>query len=80
LRAVYPEYKEVWDTKKRGYWKDVQSQKVFFDQLAVKLNIQKPEDWLKVKCKQVTDEGGSFVNAYYNSSVLTGNILSYESL
>jgi hypothetical protein len=37
--------------------------------LAIKLNIQRPEDWYKVPLTSVLREGGSFVNSYYKSSL-----------
>jgi hypothetical protein len=71
LLAIYPEHADVWRSiVPRGYWKDVQNQRHFFDQLAKKLNIQQPENWDKVTLKTVLSEGGTFVNAYYNSSVV----------
>jgi hypothetical protein len=60
-------------TRLYGYWKDLQNQKKFFDQLAIKWNIQKPEDWHKVTYKMVVKEGGSFVSDYYNGSLTQGN-------
>jgi hypothetical protein len=63
-----------------GYWKDKQNQKEFFDQLAVKWNIQKLEDWNKVTNKMVLQEGGySIINTYYSGSLLQGTkvFLSY---
>jgi hypothetical protein len=58
--------------KPQGYWKDMANQRLFFDQLAHKLNIQKPEDWAAVSSKTILDEGGAFVNRYYKSSVVNG--------
>jgi hypothetical protein len=67
LQAVYPDY--ISTAKPRGYWKDKKNQKEFFDQLAVKWNIQKPEDWHTVSTKKVIkEEGGSFIVTYYNGS------------
>jgi hypothetical protein len=60
-----PEYKEP--NNSVGYWKDVQNQKEFFDRLAVKWNIQKPEDWNKVTATMVLKEGGRFIKKNYPS-------------
>jgi hypothetical protein len=58
----------------RGYWKDKQNQKEFFDQLAIKWNIQNPEDWNKVTREMVYKEGGrDFLNTFYNGSLQQGN-------
>ena len=60
-------------TKSPGYWKDLQNQKAFFDQLAIKWNIQKLDDWNKFTQKMACREGGgSFINKYYNSSLQKG--------
>jgi hypothetical protein len=74
LQAIYPDYvpKERPVAKPRGYWKDKQNQKEFFDQLAVKWNIQKPEDWNKVTNKMLFKEGGSFIAKYYKKSLHLG--------
>jgi hypothetical protein len=58
--------------KEQGYWKDKRNQKAFFDQLAVKLNIQKLEDWNNVAPSTVFKEGGHFIHLHYNSSVRQG--------
>ena len=72
LQAVCPDY--VPTAKPQGYWKDKQNQKEFFDQLAIKWNIQKPEDWNNVTYKMVLNEqGGNFIKAYYNGSLQQGN-------
>jgi hypothetical protein len=63
-------------TKPRGHWKDKENQKEFFDQLAIKWNIQKPEDWHKVTNKMVMKEGGGFVTHYYNNSLKYGTNVS----
>jgi hypothetical protein len=74
LQAVYPEHKEIWKDVllQRGYWQDIVHQRKFFDQLAIKLQIQKPEDWYNVHWKTVVNEGGSFVARYYNASLVQG--------
>jgi hypothetical protein len=74
LKASYPDYAPM--TKTRGYWKDKENQKKFFDQLAIKWNIQKQEDWNKVTYDMMLKEGGSFIVHYYNSSVQQGNNVS----
>jgi hypothetical protein len=68
LQAIYPDYVPTASTAKpRGYWKDKENQKAFFDQLAIKWNIQKPEDWNKVTREVVVKEGGYFIKWNYNS-------------
>jgi hypothetical protein len=55
-----------------GYWKDKQNQKEFFEKLAIKWNIQKPEDWHKVTLRAAVKEGGHFITTRYNSSLQQG--------
>jgi hypothetical protein len=62
----------VRDAKPLGYWKDVKNQRTFFDQLATKLEVTTPEDWLAVPKKVLLEEGGRFVYTQYNGSLLQG--------
>jgi hypothetical protein len=73
LQTLYPE--KTFDYKKpHSYWKDKQNQKAFFDRLAIKWNIQKPEDWNTVTVYMVLKEGGKFISHYYNNSVKQGKV------
>jgi hypothetical protein len=71
LRSVYPEHNEVWKDWERKViptnWKDIKNQRKFFDQLALELGIQNPEDWNFVHSKDIAKAGGSFVYRYYGS-------------
>jgi hypothetical protein len=71
LRRVYPEYMP--DRKPQWYWENLKNQKIFFDQLAVKLNIQKPEDWYMVTNQVIRYHGGHFLSKYYKNSLIAGN-------
>jgi hypothetical protein len=42
--------------------------------LAVKLDIQKPEDWQRVGVNTILKEGGNFLVTYYKSSVSRGKL------
>jgi hypothetical protein len=53
-------------------WKDLSTQKAFLDKLAIKLNIQKPEDWTKVTTNMAVKEGGHFIDRYYKGSLAKG--------
>jgi hypothetical protein len=73
LQATYPEHE--WSRKNVhpiGYWKDIKNQRHFFEQLAIKLNIQKPEDWYGVLRSTILKEGAYFVSSYYNGSLVKG--------
>jgi hypothetical protein len=69
LQAVYPELQ--WQSS-GSYWKHISNQKLFFDQLAIKLNIQQPEDWYRVSKATILREGGQFIVNYYSSSPIKG--------
>jgi hypothetical protein len=75
LSTTYPEKKWVEPERKpNGYWRDLQNQRTFFNQLAVKLNIQHPEDWYKVHKKTVINFGGTFIDSsLYGGSIRKGN-------
>jgi hypothetical protein len=77
LKAIYPDF--VPSKHPRGHWQNKESQKAFFDQLAIKLNIQKLDDWNKVTTKTVVKEGGAFIVNYYNQSLTQGTNVSYYS-
>jgi hypothetical protein len=71
LRTVYPEYN--WkkpERKPNGHWDDLYNQKAFFDELAIRLNIKKPEDWYSVSVEKVMKMGGSFIHKRYNGSLM----------
>jgi hypothetical protein len=81
MKSIYPEYSAYWhgytprDHKPHAYWKDVRHQRQFFDQLASKLNIQRPEQWYTVKWDTILEAGGTFVSNYYKGSVTKGTEL-----
>jgi hypothetical protein len=78
LRAVYPEYhwQEQGNHLPQGYWNSLQNQRQFFDSLAKKFNIQKPEDWYKITVDEVVHNGGSFIQRHYKGSLLRGTNLT----
>jgi hypothetical protein len=59
----------------KGHWTYKKNQKAFFDQLAIKWNIQKTEDWNKVTKDMILKEGGSFITNYYNGSLRQGKTI-----
>ena len=70
LRTIYPDH--TWTNashKSFGYWKDLNNQRKFFDDLAVKLHITKPEDWYSVSTKTLLEHDGSFIKTYYGSLI-----------
>jgi hypothetical protein len=62
----------------RGHLQDLRNQRKMMDNLAIKFNIQKPEDWYKVNVQTVLQEaGGSFIKNLYGGSLIKGNNLIY---
>jgi hypothetical protein len=84
LKAVYPEH--PWEASRfakraNNYWKDKANQKAFLDELAVKLNVKKPEDWYSVVTSQIEKNGGVSLLRYYRGSFRRGNgVVSYRIL
>jgi hypothetical protein len=77
LRTVYPgqQFDEPVKSKKLKplkYWNNVQNQRRFLDDLAVKLNIKSPEDWYSVKVETVVKLGGTFITRHYDGSLVRG--------
>jgi hypothetical protein len=64
------------NAKPRDFWKDISNQRSFFDQLAIKLNIEKASDWYRVTAQEVVNAGGHFISLYYNSSLIKGKEFS----
>ncbi len=71
LKAIYPEY-QITRTNVKGFWQNKVNQRVFLDNIARSLNIQSPEDWYTVRSDTIMARGGSFINRYYNSSLIQG--------
>jgi hypothetical protein len=72
---VYPEHQHVWQLRElspKGFWKDTENHRAFFDRLAKKFNIQQPDDWYRVTARMVAKEGGHFINSQYKGSLIRG--------
>jgi hypothetical protein len=54
------------------YWQDKRNHREFFDHLATKWNIQKPEDWYRVTARMVVEQGGNFIHSHYDTSMFQG--------
>jgi hypothetical protein len=76
LKAAYPEHQHVWQhwrtNKPKRHWNVKENQRKFFDELAVKYNIQKPEDWYTITMNMI--KGGGFINTQYGGSLIQGNL------
>jgi hypothetical protein len=73
LQSVYPEHVTSSKNKSHRYWQDIQNQRKFFDSIAQKYEVYKPEDWQRITAGNVLKEGGSFIKSYYQGSVIQGN-------
>jgi hypothetical protein len=61
--------------KPKGYWKDINNQRAFFDEMASKHNLHNPRDWAAVSWETLLKEGGYFVSQYYKGSLLKGKLI-----
>jgi hypothetical protein len=84
LSAVYPDDK--WDSsmfqsvKKYGDLVSTNNQRKVFDSIAIKLKIQKMEDWYSVTANDIKQNGGSTILNYYNNSLRKGaNLLGVST-
>lgn len=57
-----------------------QNHKEFLDHTAKELNIEKPEDWYRVKTSDIRDRGGSAFLRYYGNSLHKAILSVYPSL
>jgi hypothetical protein len=55
----------------RNRW-SLANQRAFFDQLAMKLNLQRIEDWQSLRVATVVTMGGAFIKRTYNGSLING--------
>ncbi len=56
------------------HWRNLHTQKEFFDNLAKELKITTPNDWYKVTLEQVFERGGRSVLRDYKFSLISGMI------
>jgi hypothetical protein len=81
LQAIYPEHQHIWKNwkqhKPHKYWKSIENQRLFFDQLANKFGVVRPEDWYRVTGRMVMEEGGHFLSTNYKSSIVRGKQSRY---
>lgn len=56
-------------TYPRYFWKEKVNQRKFLDDVAFILGIKQPEEWGKVKYKEIIEYGGSGLLSNYNRSL-----------
>ena len=54
-------------SKEQYYWKNIENQKIFFDEFAKKHNIVHPMDWKRISTRKFIKEGGKQILKYYPS-------------
>ncbi len=72
LASVYPQH--TWDSNRftpSRTW-TMQEQKIFFDELARKLNIKSPGDWYNVRQTDLIKNGGRSILYRHNNSLIAG--------
>ncbi len=60
---------------KKGYWTHRGHQREFFDKYAEIMRFSSNEDWYKVSFGNIAAVGGRSILAYYNDSIMKGNLL-----
>lgn len=65
----------------RHNWHNLQDQRLFFEQLASKLNLKSPQDLVKIPKKTITEFGGKrLIDEYYNGSIFQAIKAIYPEL
>jgi len=73
LRSVYPHHSWCpwrFSHVPRNTWKHTWSQRLFFDELSLKLSIRSPEDWYLAKVQDLESSGASGILQRYRHSLL----------
>lgn len=75
LRDIYPTHDWApWKFARtpRGYWKDIENQRIYFDWLKKQLGYKNMEDWYNLSKDLVNEnEGSALLHRYYSGSVST---------
>ena len=58
----------AWRSQSKGFWEDKTNQRNFMDFLAKELQLEKHNDWYKIKAKEICDYGGRTLLCKYNHS------------
>lgn len=63
-----------WDPKwfsrvPRSYWNSIKNRRNFLDELAIKLDIKKSNDWGKISHRHFNEFGGRSLLSYFNGSL-----------
>lgn len=52
-----------------GFWTNKHNQKIFFERIAKKLNVNKVDDWYTISTSQIKNLGGSSLISFYGHSL-----------
>lgn len=66
--------------RNHGYWKEQKNQRKFFDDLAKKFQVTKPQHWGKIQVKRVAEHGGLALLNYYGGSLICALKSVYSGL
>jgi hypothetical protein len=53
----------------RGFWSSLQNQRLFLDDMALKMDVKSVDDWYSVTRSKVIQHGGAGLLKHYNGSV-----------
>jgi hypothetical protein len=67
LKTLYPNHQWKIKRKPRGYWKNLDNQRAFLDQIRSSLGIKNLNDWNNVTTVQLVQVGGSRMLTMYGS-------------
>ena len=71
--AVYADLRSpewvTMDCLPKGFWEDSINWRRYFDWLAIKLGIERPEDWYQVSRKDIVERRGEYLLRHFNSHV-----------
>ena len=73
LNEIYPNYPFAFENKKinaNEYFKVINNQQVFMDNLFKKFELNNMEDWLNISRRKISNEGGKSLLYYYYSNDL----------
>lgn len=70
-------YRSIRGRKRESNSVEVEKHRLFFDEIASRVGVTKPEDWYSVPTHSVIALGGSFVNTEYHGSLTKGTALHH---
>lgn len=81
LTTLYPEYSwKLWKFEKvpQEFWQDIQNRRLFFEDLAKKLNITSWENWYDVSSQTIRENGGSGLIEAFGAQAVVSSFPEYD--